>query len=139
MPKPDDWLNREETAQELTAWGFLISVRTLATLAWRIPGGPPFTRKKQRVYYRWCDATAWAAANDVPDRRDWRTREDIAAILTAAGFKTAPNSLAKYASDGIGPPYKVHKKRTYYEIHTALAWAAERQKKREQKKIAATE
>jgi hypothetical protein len=139
MPEPDALLNRGETAQALTAWGLRISGSMLARLAWRIPGGPPFTRKGQRVYYRWCDATAWAAANDVPNRRDWRTREDIAAILSAAGFKTAPNTLALYASRGIGPPYKVYKKRTYYEINAALAWAAEKQKNKEQQKISATE
>lgn len=56
---PDALLTREATAAALTACGFPIKPKTLATKATR-GGGPPFRSFGSRVLYRWGDALAWA-------------------------------------------------------------------------------
>lgn len=59
---PDARLTRERVAAALTAAGYLISPRTLATKASR-GGGPPYASFNSRALYRWADALAWAEAN----------------------------------------------------------------------------
>jgi hypothetical protein len=65
---PDVRLTRERTAEALTALGFPISPRTLATMASR-GGGPPYCRFNRRAVYRWSDAVAWAESLTTPPRR----------------------------------------------------------------------
>ena len=56
---PDAILTREATAAALTASGFPVKPKTLATKATR-GGGPPFMSFGARVLYKWSDALAWA-------------------------------------------------------------------------------
>jgi hypothetical protein len=65
---PDVRLTRERTAEALTAAGFPVSPRTLATKATR-GGGPPYTLFGRRALYRWGDALAWAESLTTPPRR----------------------------------------------------------------------
>jgi hypothetical protein len=58
---PDTMLPRERMAEALTAAGFPIRPKTLATMATR-GGGPPYRRFGARAVYRWADALAWAEA-----------------------------------------------------------------------------
>jgi hypothetical protein len=51
------------------------------------------------------------------------TRKGLAAALTAAGFKTAPSSLATMASRGGGPPYQKYGPYPLYQWGPGLAWA----------------
>jgi hypothetical protein len=57
----DALLTREQAAAALTASGFPIATKTLATMASR-GGGPPFRRFGLRAIYRWGDALEWAQA-----------------------------------------------------------------------------
>jgi hypothetical protein len=65
---PDVRLTRERTAEALTALGFPISPRTLATKATR-GGGPPYALFCGRAVYRWGDVIAWARGLTTPARR----------------------------------------------------------------------
>jgi hypothetical protein len=65
---PDARLTRERTAEALTALGFPISARTLATKATR-GGGPPYALFCGRALYRWGDALDWAQSLTTPPRR----------------------------------------------------------------------
>ena len=56
---PETLLTREATAAALTAAGFPIKPKTLATRVSR-GGGPVFRTFGARVLYRWSDALAWA-------------------------------------------------------------------------------
>jgi hypothetical protein len=58
---PDAMLTREQTAEALTAAGFPVRSKTLATKATR-GGGPPYRTwgGGKRAIYRWGDALAWA-------------------------------------------------------------------------------
>jgi hypothetical protein len=61
-PIPDDpntLLRRRPAAEALTAAGFPVSEKTLATKAVR-GGGPPYRLFGRTVLYRWADALAWA-------------------------------------------------------------------------------
>jgi hypothetical protein len=58
---PDARLTRDQVAASLTAAGFPVRPKTLATQATR-GGGPPFRRFGSRPLYRWADALAWAEA-----------------------------------------------------------------------------
>jgi hypothetical protein len=51
------------------------------------------------------------------------SRKDTAAALTAAGYKTAPSTLATLASRGGGPPMRKYGKYPVYPLGAALAWA----------------
>jgi hypothetical protein len=51
------------------------------------------------------------------------TRKKLAAALTTAGFKTAPQTLATLASRGGGPPYRVWGRFAVYEWGDGLKWA----------------
>lgn len=68
---PDDpatLLTRERTAEALTAAGYPVAPRTLATKACR-GGGPPYSVFSGRTLYRWGDALAWAQSVTTPPRR----------------------------------------------------------------------
>lgn len=56
---PDSLLTRERAAAALTAAGYPVRAKTLATKATR-GGGPPYRKFGLRVLYRWGDALAWA-------------------------------------------------------------------------------
>ena len=58
---PESLLTRDRTAAELTAHGFPVAAKTLATLASR-GGGPPFRKFGPRAIYSWADALDWAQA-----------------------------------------------------------------------------
>ncbi len=58
---PDALLTREATAAALTAAGYPVKAKTLATKATR-GGGPPYRLFSSRTLYRWADALAWAEA-----------------------------------------------------------------------------
>ena len=58
-------LTREQAAAALTAAGFPVKAKTLATKATR-GGGPPYQSFGARVLYRWGDALAWAEARLSP-------------------------------------------------------------------------
>jgi hypothetical protein len=55
----DALLSRKETAEKLSAHGFVTTEATLATLATR-GGGPPFQKWGQRCVYRWRNSLSWA-------------------------------------------------------------------------------
>ena len=55
----DQLLTRDAVAAALTAAGFPVRSKTLATKATR-GGGPPFRRFGVKPLYRWGDALAWA-------------------------------------------------------------------------------
>jgi hypothetical protein len=50
-------------------------------------------------------------------------RADVAAALTAVGFKISPATLATKASRGGGPAFRVFGSRPLYRWGDALAWA----------------
>jgi hypothetical protein len=56
---PETLLTRDQTAAALTAAGFPVKPKTLATKASR-GGGPPFRRFGTRPLYRWGDSLEWA-------------------------------------------------------------------------------
>jgi hypothetical protein len=56
---PNALLTRDATAVALTASGYPVRPRTLATRASR-GGGPPFHHFGPRVLYHWRDALDWA-------------------------------------------------------------------------------
>ena len=55
----DALLTRDAVAAALTAAGFPVKAKTLATKASR-GGGPPYQLFGARPLYRWGDAVAWA-------------------------------------------------------------------------------
>ncbi len=61
-------LTREAAAAALTAAGYPVSPRTLATKATR-GGGPPYSLFSGRALYRWGDAIEWAQSLMSPPRR----------------------------------------------------------------------
>jgi hypothetical protein len=58
---PDALLTRDQTAAALSAAGFPVRPKTLATKATR-GGGPPFRKFGPRPLYRWQDSLDWALA-----------------------------------------------------------------------------
>lgn len=64
----DTLLTRDAVAAALTARGYPVKAKTLATKATR-GGGPPFRHFGVRVLYRWSDALAWAEGRLSPLRR----------------------------------------------------------------------
>jgi hypothetical protein len=83
MPIPipynaDAMLTREQTAEALTAAGFPLRPKTLATKASR-GGGPPYRLFGPRVLYRWGDALAWAQARLTSPRHS-TSEADAAAV-----------------------------------------------------------
>jgi len=55
----DEYLTRDATAAALSAAGFPVKAKTLATKACR-GGGPPYRLFGTRPIYRWGDAIEWA-------------------------------------------------------------------------------
>jgi len=53
-------------------------------------------------------------------------RRDVAAALSAAGYKTAPTSLATMATRGGGPVYRSFGRCPLYRWSDAIAWAEAR-------------
>lgn len=64
----DTLLTRERTAEALTAAGYPVATKTLATKATR-GGGPPYCLFSGRTLYRWGDALDWARSMTTPPRR----------------------------------------------------------------------
>ena len=62
----------------------------------------------------------------MPQPDDLLTRTQTAAALTAAGFPTAPATLATKACRGGGPLYRTYSGRALYRWADALAWAESR-------------
>ena len=62
----------------------------------------------------------------LPNPDDQVTRDAGAAALTAAGYPTAPATLATKACRGGGPPYRVYSGRALYRWSDLLAWAEAR-------------
>lgn len=52
-------MTRDQVAVALTAAGYPVKPKTLATKATR-GGGPPFRRFGTRPLYKWADALVWA-------------------------------------------------------------------------------
>ncbi len=65
---PDSLLTRDQTAAALTAAGYPIKAKTLATKATR-GGGPEYRIFSGRTLYRWGDTLAWAKAVTSAPRR----------------------------------------------------------------------
>lgn len=65
---PDAQLTRDQTAAALTAVGFPVKAKTLATKATR-GGGPPYRLFGTRPLYRWSDALEWAQGRCTEPRR----------------------------------------------------------------------
>jgi hypothetical protein len=65
---PDALLTRDAAAEALTASGYPVAPKTLATKATR-GGGPPYSLFSGRALYRWGDALAWARSLTTPPRR----------------------------------------------------------------------
>ena len=65
---PDTLLTREAAAAALTAAGYPVSPKTLATKATR-GGGPPFQHFGPRVLYTWSKTLDWAKDRLSPPRR----------------------------------------------------------------------
>ena len=65
---PEVLLTREATAAALTAAGFPVATKTLATKATR-GGGPPYRVFSGRALYRWGDTLDWARGCLTPPRR----------------------------------------------------------------------
>jgi hypothetical protein len=73
---PDTQLTRGKTAAALTAAGFPIKPKTLATKATR-GGGPPYRLFGPRAIYRWGDALEWAQAR-LTEPRTSTSAKDVA-------------------------------------------------------------
>lgn len=66
---PDALLTRDQAAAALTASGFPVKAKTLATRAYR-GDGPPYQLFGARALYKWDDVQAWARSRlTVPARR----------------------------------------------------------------------
>jgi hypothetical protein len=65
---PDTLLTRDQTAAALTASGFPVKAKTLATKATR-GGGPPYRLFGIRPLYRWGDSLVWAQSRLSPPHR----------------------------------------------------------------------
>jgi hypothetical protein len=65
---PDPLLTRDAVAAALTAAGYPVKPKTLATKASR-GGGPPYQLFGVRPLYRWRDAVAWAESRLSAPRR----------------------------------------------------------------------
>jgi hypothetical protein len=66
---PEDLLTREQTATQLTAAGYRIKEKTLATKASR-GGGPPYRIFNGKALYRWADALDWARNRTATPQHD---------------------------------------------------------------------
>jgi hypothetical protein len=80
---PDALLTRRDAAEALTARGFRVSERTLATKVTR-GGGPPYRRFGPRVIYTWSDLLAWAEGRLSAPRRSTAEADCTARRLAPA-------------------------------------------------------
>jgi hypothetical protein len=79
---PSALLRRRRCAEALTAHGFPVAEKTLATRVSR-GGGPPYQKFGRLVLYRWGDALAWAEARLSPPVRS-------SSELAEASIRTKP-------------------------------------------------
>jgi hypothetical protein len=79
---PDALLRRKATAEALTASGYPVSEKTLATKATR-GGGPPYRTFGRTVLYRWGEALAWAESRLSPPRCS-SSEADVQSLSDAA-------------------------------------------------------
>ena len=77
-------LTRSRTAEALTAAGFPVKAKTLATKATR-GGGPPYRKFGLRVLYRWGDALAWAEGRLTAVHRRTSEQDAAATLLLKHG------------------------------------------------------
>jgi len=77
-------LTRSRTAEALTAAGFPVKAKTLATKATR-GGGPPYRKFGLRVLYRWGDALAWAEGRLTAVHRSTSEQDAAATLLLKHG------------------------------------------------------
>jgi hypothetical protein len=84
---PETLLTREAAAAALTAAGFPVRPKTLATKATR-GGGPPFRRFGVRPLYRWGDALEWAHSRLGPRVRS--TSEPDAGVASRRYLDAVP-------------------------------------------------
>jgi hypothetical protein len=98
---PDAILGREQAAEALTALGFPVKAKTLATKASR-GGGPPYQRFGVRALYRWGDALAWAYARlSKPPKNILRgTIDEIASVANTRASKGNLSAKATEARAG---------------------------------------
>lgn len=81
----DALLTRECTAEALTAAGYPVKAKTLATKATR-GGGPPYCTFGARVLYRWGSSLAWAQSRLSPSRHSTSEKDTE---LSAADLQSA--------------------------------------------------
>jgi hypothetical protein len=80
--------------------------------------------KKYEELLAHASAVALRMAFPIPTDPDTLlNRRDTAAALTAAGYETAPSTLATTASRGGGPPFRRFGPKPLYRWGDALAWA----------------
>jgi hypothetical protein len=87
---PDTLLRRTQAAEALTAAGFPVAAKTLATKAVR-GGGPTYRVFGRSVLYRWGDALEWAESRLSQPRRS--TSE--ADAVSDAGKRTCLTARAE--------------------------------------------
>jgi hypothetical protein len=97
MPHPipdslDALLTRDQNAEALTAAGFPVKPKTLATKASR-GGGPPFQKWSGKPLYRWGDSLGWAHSLLTEPRRS--TSEPDVAKPVSAQSQGSPTPAAK--------------------------------------------
>lgn len=79
---PNALLTRDSVATALSAAGFPVKAKTLATKATR-GGGPPYQLFGIRPLYRWCEALAWAEGRLSAPRRSTSEGLDDARTVQA--------------------------------------------------------
>jgi hypothetical protein len=101
---PDDpnvYLLRVPTADALTAAGYPVKAKTLATKATR-GGGPPYRLFGNRALYLWGDALSWAQSRLTPPRAN--TSEGDADERHHRLPRTKPTSVGRSAAADEGRP-----------------------------------
>jgi hypothetical protein len=108
---PDDLdalLTRERTAAALTAAGYPVATKTLATKATR-GGGPPYSLFSGRALYRWGDALDWAQARMTPPRCS--TSEIDLGRKAGMGRPAAPDGFTGRFADSPAPAASPQRRR----------------------------
>lgn len=60
------------------------------------------------------------------NRPIYKTRQEVAKILTDLGFPISENTLATMGSRGGGPPFSKFGRRVIYDLTEVLSWARAR-------------
>ena len=94
---PNALLQRVPTAAALTAAGYPVSPKTLATKATR-DGGPSYRLFGRRALYRWGDALAWAQ-DQMSAPRASTSGSDITHTATARSMSRAVLGRHRQRSD----------------------------------------